>query len=184
MNDKVFNSFPGLETNRLMLRRIKPKDVDCIYKFYSDLTTLEYIPKEPFTSLDQARDKIKEFEKLYKEEKAIWWTFTLKTSDDFVGFGGVFDINKKSNNAEIGYGLLPEYWGKSFMSELVKEIVDFGFDKLQLHKLSGFITPGNVGSVRVLERLGFEKEGELKDNNFARGRYFDTAIYARINDEQ
>ena len=181
MNGKIFKSFPVLETNRLILRRILPKDVNGVYKFYSDLTTLKFIPKEPFTELNQAKEKIIELEKLYKEEKVIWWTFTLKASDNFIGFGGIFNISKESSKAEIGYGLLPEYWGKGFMSELVKEIVDFGFNELQLHKLYGLITPGNESSAKILQKLGFEQEGMLKDNDFARDQYFDTAIYARIN---
>jgi ribosomal-protein-alanine N-acetyltransferase len=181
MNNQIFKSFPVLKTNRLILRKLKPKDVDGVYKFYSDHTTLEYIPKEPFTKIDQAKDKLTELEKLYKEEKAIWWAFTLKSSDNFIGFGGIFNINKENNNAEIGYGLLPQFWGKGFMSELVKEIVNIGFNELKLHKLSGFITPGNTGSVKVLEKLGFEKEALLKDDVFVRNKYFNTAIYARIN---
>jgi ribosomal-protein-alanine N-acetyltransferase len=181
MNEKVFEPFPILETDRIILRHIKEDDITGIYRFYSGNDALNYIARDLFTEKEQAVEKINLFQKNYEEKKAIWWTFTQKPEDEFIGFGGLFDISKESSKAEIGYGLLPEYWGQGIMSEVVEKLIDFGFNELKLHKIYGRITPGHDASIRVLEKFGFQKEGVLKDDEFAQNKYFDTAIYSLIN---
>jgi len=183
MNEKVFEPFPNLETDRIILRQIKEKDTASIFRFYSDDESLKFIARNRFTKLEQAVEKVKDFQKYYEEKKAIWWTFTQKPDNEFIGFGGLFEISKESNKAEIGYGLLPEYWGNGIMSEVIKKIVDLGFLEMKLHKIYGVITPGNNASIRILEKLDFLKEGMLKDNEFAQNKYFDSAIYSLINNK-
>jgi ribosomal-protein-alanine N-acetyltransferase len=107
----------------------------------------------------------------------------LKTDDNFIGHGGLFDIDKENGKAEIGYGLLPGYWGKGYNSEAVEKIIDFGLKEMKLHRIYGLIVPGNDASVRVLEKFGFQKEGLLRDNGFARNKYFDMGIYSFINNK-
>lgn len=181
MNKEVFDPFPILETNRIILRSIKEDDIPGIYTFYSRSDTLKNIARDLFTKKEQAIERVNLFHKNYEERKAIWWTFTEKPKDEFIGFGGMFEISTESNKAEIGYGLLPDYWGKGIMSEVVEKMVDFGFNDMKLHKIYGRISPGHKASIRILEKLGFKKEGEFKDDEFAQNKYFDTAIYALIN---
>ncbi|UCH64722.1 MAG: GNAT family N-acetyltransferase [Ignavibacterium sp.] len=181
MNEKVFEPFPILETERIFLRKIKEDDIPGIYRFYSGSDTLKNIARDNFTKKEQAIEKVKLFHKSYEERKAIWWTFNQKPKDEFIGFGGLFEISKKSNKAEIGYGLLPDYWGKGIMSEVVEKLIDFGFNQMKLHKIYGRITPGHNASIRLLEKLGFKKEGDFKDDEFAQNKYFDTAYYSLIN---
>ena len=183
MNEKVFEPFPILETDRIILRQIKEKDIESIYRFYSDRESLKYIARDLFTKIEKAVEKVNLFQKYYEERKAIWWTFNQKPKDEFIGFGGLFEISKESNKAEIGYGLLPEYWGNGIMSEVVEKLVDFGFNEMKLHKIYGRITPGHNASIRILEKFGFQKEGVLRDDEFAQNKYFDTAIYSLINNK-
>jgi ribosomal-protein-alanine N-acetyltransferase len=63
---------------------------------------------------------------------------------------------------------------------VVEKLIDFGFNEMKLHKIYGRITPGHTASIRVLEKFGFRQEGELRDDEFAQNRYFDTAIYSLI----
>ena len=180
MNEKVFEPLPILETDRIILRGIIKDDIPGIYKFYSGSESLKYIARDLFIKIEQAVEKVNLFQKNYEERKAIWWTFTQKPKDEFIGFGGLFEISKESNKAEIGYGLLPEYWGNGIMSEVVEKLIDFGFNEMKLHKIYGRITPGHIASIRVLGKFGFRKEGVLRDDEFAQNRYFDTAIYSLI----
>ncbi len=154
MNEKVFEPFPILETERIILRQIKDDDIQGIYRFYSGGDTLKNIARDFFTKTEQAVEKLNLFRKHYEEKKAIWWTFTQKPKDNFIGFGGLFEISKESSKAEIGYGLLPDYWGNGIMSEVVEKLIDFGFNKMKLHKIYGRITPGHNASIRILEKHG------------------------------
>jgi ribosomal-protein-alanine N-acetyltransferase len=183
MNEKIFDTFPALETSRLILRQIKEEDTEGIYKFNSDIKSLQFIARNTYTKMEQATEKFEQFQNAYSERKAIWWTYTLKTDDNFIGHGGLFDIDKENGKAEIGYGLLPGYWGKGYNSEAVEKIIDFGLKEMKLHRIYGLIVPGNDASVRVLEKFGFQKEGLLRDNGFARNKYFDMGIYSFINNK-
>jgi len=113
----------------------------------------------------------------------LWWTFTLKEAknNQLIGYGGLFDINIEASKAEIGYGLLQEYWGQGIISEAIKKIVDFGINKMELHRIYGYIDPQNIPSIKVIEKFNFKKEGILKDDTFARNKYFDMSVYAIIN---
>jgi ribosomal-protein-alanine N-acetyltransferase len=183
MNEKVFEPFPILETERIFLRQIKDDDIPSIYRFYSGRETLKNIARDFYTTKEQAVEKVNLLQDNYEEKKGIWWAFTQKPKDEFIGFGGLFEISKESNKAEIGYGLLPEYWGNGIMSEVVEKLIDFGFNEMKLHKIYGRITPGHIASIRVLEKFGFRKEGVLRDDEFAQNLYFDTAIYSLIHNK-
>ena len=181
MNENVFEPYPILETELLILRQIKTEDIDGIFKFNSDVHSLKYIARDPYKKREEAEDRVKFFDKMYKEKKAVWWTFTQKKSDVLIGYGGIFEIDKTNNRAEIGYGLLPEFWGKGFISEAMNAMVDFGLNKLQVHKLYAIVDPKNVASIKILEKNDFQREGILHEHLFARNTYFDMCHYGRIN---
>jgi ribosomal-protein-alanine N-acetyltransferase len=181
MNEKVFEHLPQLETARLAFRLIEAEHAGVVFKLNSDLEALRFVARDPYTKIDQAADRVAEFETGYKERKAIWWAFYPREANEPIGYGGLFDINREWNKAEIGYGLLQNYWGNGYAGEAVAEMVRFGRDDLGLHRIYGKVVPGNTASVRILEKLGFEKEGRLKDDAFARGRYFDMCVFALIN---
>ncbi|MBI9071536.1 MAG: GNAT family N-acetyltransferase [Melioribacteraceae bacterium] len=180
MNTEIFNSFPELKTKRLVLRQMNENDLEGVFKFNSSLANLNFIARKPFTDISQAKEKLVFFMSGFPKKNGIWWTFTLKPEDKLIGYGGLFDIDSESNKSEVGYGLLEEYWGKGIVSEAVKAIVDFGFNEMELNKIYGKIVPGNTASEKILEKLGFKKEGVLVDDEFARGKYFDMGIYSRL----
>ena len=183
MNFDIFRKFPSLETTRLILREINLKDTQKVFEFNSHPEALKYIARDPFTEVEQASKKVEEFIKAYKAKKGSWWAFILKDTNKFAGYSGLFNICAENNQAEIGYGLLQNYWGSGLISEIIAEIVSFGLSKLEAHRLYGIIIPGNTASIRVLEKNNFKKEGHLKHNAYARNRYFDHLIYGLINEE-
>lgn len=180
MNLEIFDKFPVLTSERLILREMLLEDVNGVFKFNSSLKNLEYVARDPFTKLEQAQEKLDFFISSFKKEEGIWWTFTLNGDNELIGYGGLFGIDKESNKAEIGYGLLDEYWGKGIVSEAIKIILDFGFNNLKLNKIFGKIVPGNTASEKILLNNGFVKEGILIDDEFAREKYFDMQIFSRI----
>jgi ribosomal-protein-alanine N-acetyltransferase len=181
MNAEVFDHMPRLQTNRLDFRPFDTRDVDLLYQFNSSPEALAYVPRAPYTEITQAEQKLAESLDGFRNRTAIWWTFLLTGTGERIGYGGLFGINNEHNSAEIGYGLLPPYWGQGYAGESVARIVSFGFDTLALHRIYGLVVPGNTASEKILENLDFTREGVLKDHQFARGRYFDMAVYARIN---
>jgi ribosomal-protein-alanine N-acetyltransferase len=182
MNDKIFESFPVLRTEHLILRRMEEKDIQGIYDFYSDPESLKFVPRNLFTEMDQAIDKLKIFNQIFENKNGIWWAFTHKEEEKLIGFGGFFEIDKEAKKAELGYGFLPGNWGKGFGTEAVKKLTEFGLKELLLHKIYAFVDPKNIASIKLLEKFGYKREGLFKDHDFAQNKYFDTAVYTLINE--
>jgi len=173
MNDKIFADFPDLSTTRCDLRQVQWQDLDMVLAFNSDLRVLRYVARDPYQTEEQAQEKIQGFLDGYQEQKGIWWTFIERSSGQAMGYGGLFEIDSSLASAEIGYGLMPEFWGRGFMTEIVAEMVRMGFEDLALSSIHALVVPGNEASEQVLLRQGFQPTGLLKDHSQARGQSFD-----------
>ena len=180
MNEKIFDRFPVLKTDRLILRQLNENDVNGIYNFYSDPVALKYVPRNLFTERIEASDKIKFFDALFDDRKGICWAISYKEKQDIIGIAGFFEIDKAANKAELGYGFLQGNWGKGVGTEILKTLTDFGFQAIQLHKIYAYIHPDNSSSIKVVGKFGYKREGLFKDHDFAQNKYFDTAVYTKI----
>ena len=180
MNEKIFDRFPVLKTDRLILRQLNENDVNGIYNFYSDPVALKYVPRNLFTERIEASVKIQFVDALFDDRKGIWWAISYKEKQDIIGIAGFFEIDKAANKAELGYGFLQGNWGKGVGTEIVKTLTDFGFQAIQLHKIYAYIHPDNISSIKVVEKFGYKREGLFKDHDFAQNKYFDTAVYTKI----
>ncbi len=81
-------------------------------------------------------------------------------------------------NAEIGYWIGEPYWGKGYATETVKQLVEFAFQKLNLHRVYAYIFEYNDASMRVLEKAGFMKEAIIKQSIVKDGKLFDEHLYS------
>lgn len=181
MNEKVFEKFPELETERLILTQVKMEDADIIFKGNSTESLLKYIPRELFTTMEEAEKKVEYYLNGFEEKSVLMFKFCLKETGKPVGYGGLFNITQPANKGELGYIIFEEHWGKGYATEGSEKLVEFGMNELQLNKIFALIDPQNIGSQKVVEKLGFEKEGLLKQNDFAKGKYFDIIYYALFN---
>ena len=84
---------------------------------------------------------------------------------------------------EIGYILAPLYWRRGLMSEAVRIFVAYCFKNLDTHRVEAMIQPENVASIRLAERLGFRREGVLRDRQLVDGSYRTVAMYALLANE-
>lgn len=98
-----------------------------------------------------------------------------------IGSGGIWRIQKDHLRGEIGYELSKEFWGNGIMTEALKEIVKFGFEKMNLHSIEANLDPENTGSVRLLEKLGFIREGYFAESYYFNGKFTDTGTYSLLN---
>ena len=96
------------------------------------------------------------------------------------GVIGHYRLQPENFRSEIGYMLLPEAQGQGIASEAIKAILIYGFESMQLHSIEAIIDPENRSSERVLQKIGFVKEGHLKENEFFNGRFWDTVIYSLL----
>jgi len=107
----------------------------------------------------------------------------LKSKDQLIGNCGVRKDNIDAYEADIGYELDPKHWNHGYATEATHAIVDFGFRHFGAHRIWASCLADNVGSAHVLEKLGMQLEGRLRENKYFKGRWWDTLIYAILADE-
>ena len=108
----------------------------------------------------------------------------LNKSHRLIGQISLFKIERgPAQRGMVGYSLDKEQNGKGYMTEALKSIVDFGFDQLKLHRIEAGVMPHNLGSIKILEKIGFQKEGIAKEYVMINGKWEDHQILAIINNK-
>jgi len=182
MGDNIFNVFPEINTERLKLRKIKQEDTESIYKLLSNPEVIKYDTFEIFTSLKQAKEVVEWFKDEYKQKNAIFWGIRLKNEGEIIGFcKSQIEIPKV--RASFGYSLRRDYWNRGIMTEAVGSIVDFTFNTIDVHRIETTVAIENYASLRVLEKLGFVKEGILRQRSCFRGSYQDMVMLSLLKTE-
>lgn len=174
--------FPNLETERLKLREITTEDADAIFACFSNDQVMEYYGSDAFQNIEQAKDLIELFSKNYLEKKTIRWGIELKESNELIGTIGYHAWAAKHRKAEIGYEIHPDYWRKGYASEAIQKVIDYGFNEMDLTRIGAIIYLENYGSYKLLEGLGFQREGILRKNMYQNGKPHDTYIYSLIRE--
>ena len=175
-----FHPFPELMSDRLLLRRITNEDVAEIFALRSSPELMRYIPRPLITTVEEAGPYITRADNMIAAGEGIEWAITIKGNRRLIGKAGLYRIQPANHRSELGYMLLPEYQGKGIATEAVKLMLDFGFDRLNLHSMEAVIDPGNIASERVLQKCGFVKEAHIKENELFNGVYLDTVIYSLL----
>lgn len=167
-----------LETKRLFLRAFESNDLGNVFKGLSDPDVIKYYGVS-FNSLEATKAQMEWFENLEKTGTGLWRAITLK-NDVFVGAIGLNNLTQEHRKAEIGFWLLPKFWGNGYLSEAFPEVINDAFGRLNLHRIEAFVEIGNSNSKRVLEKFQFEFEGTMKDCEIKNGNFISISTYARI----
>ena len=169
-----------IETARLKLRKITNDDIENIYRGLSDPEVIRYYGVS-YSSLEETREQMEWYQSLEDQGTGLWWAITHKYSGEFYGAAGLNGIIKEHKKGEIGFWLYPDCWGRGFVSEILPKVIEHGFNVLGLHRIEGIVETGNEASTRVLEKLGFKKEGVMQDSEIKEGRFISLEVYALLN---
>jgi RimJ/RimL family protein N-acetyltransferase len=108
---------------------------------------------------------------------------TLRQTGELIGGCGIEKRLQQPKIGIIGYCLNKAYWNKGYATESTQALLEFGFARLKLHKISALCDPENIGSNRVLKKSGMKLEGHLKENFAVRGRWRDEMLYSVLERE-
>lgn len=182
---RVVVDFPELETGRLRLRQIVSEDAPVLFKMRTDPRIMQYMDTAPMENPSQAIDMINGLSRRFIDDKIPIWAVSLKEDSQsrMIGYAGFISRAKKHFRAETGYVLDPEYWGKGLISEAVRATLEYGFQHMELHSVTASVNPNNAASIRVLERLKFQKEGHFRESYYYNGTFFDDAVYVLLKRE-
>ena len=153
-----------LETPSLIIRPFTRGDQDAIFQVMKDREMCRYTPDEPWESMEDAGDFIKQALWLYDLEHFTFRHFfaiTGRVSGEIMGFCGVGGISYDRTVNEIFYSIGKAYWGKGYATEAAAAILQYAFEQLGLDNIIGVVHPENIASCRVMEKIGLKKTGVL-----------------------
>lgn len=179
--DKFIN-FPTLETERCLLRSFVSDDVHDVFDYMSDDSVTQYLPWDSVTTLDEARIRMQRYYRIFKEQTGFVWAIVNKSNDKVMGMCLLFHFSLDHHRAEIGYALGADWWRQGFMTEVASAVIDYGFDEMGFHSMEAKIDPANVGSQRLLEKVGFVQEAYYRENYYDEGldKFTDTAVFSLL----
>jgi ribosomal-protein-alanine N-acetyltransferase len=154
-----------------------------VFAFRSDPQVQRY-NGGALTRLDQASDLIARLTAGYRQQTMLEWGVTLRGGDDTVlGIFGYANWSQIHRHAEIGYCLARAYWRQGIAQEALNAIIAFGFDGMDLNRIFACPRMANVASLRLLEKLEFQREGVLREELWDDGAFHDEALYALLRRE-
>jgi len=173
-----------LITERLILREFRDDDWPAVLAYQRDPLYLRYT-HWPDRTPGAVRAFVQSFMAQQRERPRTRFqlAITLRSSEQLIGNCGIRMESPEAREAEIGYELAPEHWGHGYATEAARAIVRFGFTELNLHRISSWCVADNIGSVRVLEKLGLHAEGRLREKEYFKGRWWDTLLFGVLEDE-
>ena len=145
---------PIIETDRLILRQFLLDDYKAVYTFSSNKEVQKYTGDALLAYPEEAKNIIKHvWYKDYEKHGYGRWAVIYKPDNNLIGFAGLKYL-PEFNETDIGFRFLPEYWGKGLATEASEEIITYGFNKLHLNRIIGIALPENIGSCKVLTKIG------------------------------
>jgi ribosomal-protein-alanine N-acetyltransferase len=165
-------SFPQLETERLLLRQEIPEDAKAVFTVFSDPVVTQFHDLDTFTKMEEAVEVIERRAKRFADGRGIRWGIARQLDDVVIGSCG-FTWDKPAHSAEIGYELASPFWRQGIMTEALQAILEFGFEEMSLRFVAAEVMLDNIASRNLLKKLGFERQGVLKQHGFWKGQYHD-----------
>jgi [ribosomal protein S5]-alanine N-acetyltransferase len=170
-----------LETQRLIIRDHIMEDLLPLHSLISDEKAMFYIPDIKTSSLEESKENLRVSmteAKLENREK-YFLAITLKETEEYVGEIGFTIISESEEGkiAELGYFILPRFWGLGIVTEAAKEVVNLAFDKVGIAKIVTGCVKDNKGSEGVMKKLYLIKERELKNYIELQGTFYDRVEY-------
>jgi ribosomal-protein-alanine N-acetyltransferase len=177
--------FPTLTTERLLLREFSLSDVPAVFDILSRADVNEWMETDPMVTIEEAEARVKGRMSLFHDRMGFRWAITPRdVPEKVIGSCGLFSVRRGTQTVETGYELHPAFWNRGLISEALRSMIEFAFGAQTLfpvHRIEALVIPENFASVRVLEKLGFVREGVRREFGFWKGRYQDVYLYALLN---
>jgi len=178
-----FSRFPILITERLRLRQLTHDDAEGMRAMLSSEEVLRFLNLDPVDTPGKAISLIDWLNEQYEQQNGINWAITLADDGRLIGSCGGHSWNRGDRHIDIGYQLLPAYWGGGYATEAARAIIGWLFENLDLHRIQADCTDGNIASERVLLKCGFSVEGIWREQCWEHERWVDIKQFGLLRKE-
>lgn len=172
-----------LETERLMLRKISPRDASDMFEYASRPETSKYLLWSPHASLSVTQNLIETLRREYANETFFDFAVVLKESGKMIGTVGFTSYDERNDCAEAGYVISPSHWHAGIATEALSAILSFAFCELRLNRVEARYMIENVASRHVMEKCGMTYEGCARAKLFVKGSYRDIGVCSILASE-
>jgi ribosomal-protein-alanine N-acetyltransferase len=173
-----------LLTPRLLLREFTEADAQAVHRYASDPEVTRYMTWEP-NQLDQTQEYIRQQIELRARDPR--YNFELAVclkSGELIGAVGVRIRSATHREADFGYVLARSHWNQGYMTEAARRLLIFGFQELGLHRIYATAAEMNLASRRVLEKIGMQREGLLREHLLVQGNWRTSVLYAALESDE
>lgn len=176
-------AFPTLHTARLTLREITAADAAALWAIHGDGASMRWFGTEPLPDLAAAQALVETFAAWRRQPApGTRWAICRRGQEaTLLGTCGLFAWNRAWRKCTLGYELHPSARGQGLMREALGAVLDWGFAQMALHRVEAQVHPENQPSLRSVERLGFVREGLLREVGFWGGRHHDLWQYGLLD---
>ncbi|WP_203256246.1 GNAT family N-acetyltransferase [Hyunsoonleella ulvae] len=148
-----------LETEHLILRELRTTDLNNMFKLDSNPEVHRYLGNKPVRTKTESQKILESVLRQYKDHCIGRWAAIEKSSGEFIGWSGIrlnteFNMNGFTKYHDVGYRLLPKYWGKGYATESGKAAIDYAFSKMGLSRIYATTHVGNLASHNALLKIG------------------------------
>ncbi len=170
-----------IQTDRLVIKDLEISNAADMYKYRSHDLIIKYQSFYP-KNVEEVIAFIKENTKHFNLEDN-WHQVGIFNKAELIGDIGIHFVGPQNMQCEIGYTIDVKYQRKGYGKEAVCGVLDYLLLKLKKHRVIASLDPENSASIRLLESIGFRKEGLMQKSVFVNNRWEDDLVYALLNDE-
>ncbi|HEY7754387.1 MAG TPA: GNAT family N-acetyltransferase [Steroidobacteraceae bacterium] len=167
---------PTIDAPRVRLRWLTEKDVDALFAVFSDPVMMRFWATPPMKERAEAEKYLQSIREGFAGRTLYQWGVERKEDGRVIGSCTLFKLDATNGRCEIGYGLGSAYWKMGYMSEALPAVIQFAFDRLRMRRIEADVDPRNENSLRILGRLGFQREGLLRERWNVGGEIQDTVV--------
>ena len=172
---------PFITGDRIYLRPIESEDVDSFILWLNDEEVRQYLAR--ISPLNRIREK-GFVENLYKDDREIVLGIVLKENDQLIGSTGLHGISIPYRHASLGIFIGDKgCWSKGYGTEALRLMLKHGFDQLNLHRVYLTVLSYNARAIRSYEKVGFKREGVLREHMYRDGKYHDVYYMGILKNE-
>ena len=175
--------FPIFETERFTMREMIKTDVEDMYHYYSNPDMMKYTSTNIHKSKEDTLSRIEKLSGSFINGKGIAWTIEGKTNGRVIGDIGLYYVSPDHKKAGIGFNISPEYWNKGYCTEALALVIRYAIIELGINRVEATCQIENIGSARVMEKVGMVLEGILRQHSYKNGDYHDVKIFSIIRND-
>jgi RimJ/RimL family protein N-acetyltransferase len=158
---------PRLRGRRVQLREQTADDIVGLFALHADPVVMRYWSCPPFTDIAQAQELFARNQRGGGAGEFVPWTIALDAEapahGELIGTCSLFALDATHRRATIGYALARPHWGRGYATEALQLALAHAFGALAMHRVEADVDPRNIASLRLLERVGFAREGLLRE---------------------